>query len=86
MKQLAQSIAYYEQALSHAARNNDPEKTLFVQLTWFEMLLIAYALWWLEAQYGPRAALGLRNKFAELIEAQQFCDCANCRARREEQE
>lgn len=83
-KLLFPSIQHYE--LGIEAAGSDPEKTLMVSLTERELLSIQYALAWVGTLYGRMAFIDLRKKLYELVEAQGFCECDNCREKRGETE
>lgn len=68
----APSIAWYERALKQTQEEDDRDKTLFVQLTRYELLQIAFGLMWIGRVYGLPASAPLLKKFAELIRAQDF--------------
>lgn len=80
-------IAWFERALALAeTEENGPDaKTLFVQLNGFEIFLVQFGLWWVSKMYGTHAVAALGQKLNELVEAQAFCDCENCRAERGEE-
>lgn len=86
MPEIGRAASWYEQALAYAARNDDPEHTLFVQLTRYELLTISFGLMWLGVIYGPEAIEELSEKLHDLVREQEFCDCPNCQRRREEGE
>lgn len=78
------SVVYFERALADAEREENPERTLFAQFTKFEVVLIQFALMWLGRLYGAEASGRLIDKLHDLIVAQEFCDCPNCKRKRAE--
>lgn len=71
------TIAWYEQQLASAQAQDDVEKTLFVQLTRYEVVLCSFALLWVGRLYGIQAIGPLIKKFEELMEAQDFFYAGN---------
>jgi hypothetical protein len=82
---LGDTISYFEQGLRRE-ENEENDKTLFLQLTKFELVLIQYALFWISRMYGTHAVIVLIDKLHDVIVAQEFCDCERCEAAREERE
>lgn len=79
-------LQYYEEKLAYMEREEDQDKTLFVQLTAFELAMVHFALQWLMVLYGDMNGIEeLRNKLNELVAGQEFCDCPRCRASRGEE-
>lgn len=79
------TASWFEAALDFQQRESS-EETLFVQLTKFEVFLVQYGLWWLSRIYEPHAVGVLVEKLHDLIKTQEFCDCPDCVAGRENDE
>lgn len=69
---LAPAINWYEKALKDCQNTDDPDNTLLVQLTRYELLLVAFGLMWVNRMYGLSAAGPFLKKLEELIRAQDF--------------
>ena len=82
---MSPSVAYFENRLKEL-EHDASEKTIFLQLTPKELTLMQFGLMWIVAIYGMEAVSELHDKLVEIIEAQEFCDCPRCRARRASRE
>lgn len=80
------TASWFESALAYEQKRESAEETLFLQLTRFEVFLVQYGLYWLSRVYGHHAVAVLVEKLHDLIKNQEFCDCPNCIAGRENDE
>ena len=84
IKSIGAGFLYYETALLESP--DDPEETLNVALTHREVTQISFAMAILALFYGEDFTQELRDKFSELMDAQEFCKCPRCSAEREEKD
>lgn len=65
-------LAFYERALAAAFADENPDNTLFVQLTQRDMATVTVAFYCMSLFYGNEIVDPARDKFIELMEAQGF--------------